>query len=73
MLLIGVSIFSYAMMVFIEILEGYRASNDHIEDGDNLSKFFGMVTRFNNGREIEPNFKKKIEAFFEYKWLYDKN
>ena len=69
MLLVGVSIFSYAMMVFIDILNNYRSINDHIEDGDNLSKFFGMIARFNNGKKIDTNLKNKIEAYFEYKWL----
>ena len=52
MLLIGVSIVSYAMTVFIDILTTYRSINDHIEDGDKLSKFFGMIARFNNGKKI---------------------
>jgi hypothetical protein len=73
MLLIGVSIFSYAMMVFIDILNNYRSINDHIEDGDNLSKFFGMIARFNNGKKIDTKLKNRIEAYFEYKWLHDKN
>jgi hypothetical protein len=73
MLLIGVSIFSYSMTIFINILDNYKSMNDDLDDGDNLSKFFGMMTRFNNGKKIDHHIKKKIEEFFEYKWKYCKN
>jgi hypothetical protein len=73
MLLIGVSVFSYSMSIFITILDGYKNMNDDLDDGDNLAKFFGMMARFNNGKKIDIRVKKKIEAFFEYKWKYDKN
>ena len=73
MLLIGVSIVSYAMTVFIDILRNYRSIYDNIDDGDNLSKFFGMMARFNNGKKVDTNLKNKIEAYFEYRWKHDKN
>ena len=73
MLLIGVSVFSYSMSIFIKILNGYKSMNDDLDDGDSLAKFFGMMARFNNGKMIDNKVKKKIEAFFAYKWKYDKN
>jgi len=47
MLLSGVAIFSYIMGNFIEILDKYRMFNQEIEDGDQLSRFFGTMFQFN--------------------------
>jgi hypothetical protein len=43
-LLFGVAIFSYIMGIFISILGTYNSLNADLDDGDNLSKFFGLIT-----------------------------
>ena len=43
-LLFGVAIFSYIMGIFISILGTYKSLNADLDDGDNLSKFFGLIT-----------------------------
>ena len=38
-----------------------------------LSKFFGTIKKFNNNVPVDLDLKRKIEAFFAYKWTMDKN
>ena len=47
--------------------------NSDFDDGDNLSKFFGLIKRFNGSRSISIDLKKEIEAYFDYRWINDKN
>ena len=44
-----------------------------LEDGDNLSRFFGILKKFNDNTEIEDDLKRRIENHFKYKWENDKN
>jgi hypothetical protein len=43
------------------------------EDGENLSKFFGTLRKFNNNEYIKLSLKQDIENYFNYKWNLDKN
>jgi hypothetical protein len=72
-LLFGVSIFSYIMGKFIEMIEEYKNMNADLEEGDELAKFFGLLEKFNNGKVIDQDFKTKMETFFDYRWKYDMN
>jgi hypothetical protein len=47
MLLFGVAIFSYIMGNFIQILNQIKCLNSTFDDGDNLSKFFGLIKNYN--------------------------
>ena len=67
-LLFGVAIFSYMMGIFIEILDKYQHLNADLDEGDELSKFFGLIKRFNNDIPIKLDLKENIEQFFDYKW-----
>ena len=73
LLLFGVAIFSYIMGNFIEILEGIKLMNASFDDGDNLSKFFGLIRNYNGNSEMDQNLKIQIEDFFDYKWNMDLN
>ena len=42
-LMFGVAIFSYIMGNFIEILEQMRKLNEELDQGDELTKFFGLL------------------------------
>lgn len=66
-MMLGVSIFSYIMGNFIEILMGYRSleiSGDHRE----LSKWIALLTKFNEANPLNKELITKIEDFFEYYW-----
>ena len=72
-LVFGVSIFSYFMGSFIELLDKFQNLNQELDDGDNLMMFFGMIhSHYNAGFELPNNFKKRVEAHFDYKWSYDR-
>jgi hypothetical protein len=43
-----------------------------IDEGDTLARFFGLMTKFNKGKDFKVELKKKIEAYFAYRWQYDK-
>ena len=72
MLLFGVAIFSYVMGNFIEILSEFKEFHKEIDDGDNLSRFFGILKYFNGQKYIDINLKEKIEIHFDYRWKTDK-
>lgn len=76
-LMFGVSIFSYFMGNFIEILDQYQNLNAELDDADNLAMFFGVLRKFNGNMDIigdrterEP-LKKRIEEHFIFKWNND--
>lgn len=72
-LLFGVTMFSYIMGNYIEILESMKKLDSDFDDGENLSKWLGLIKRFNNGRPIPLEMKDKIERYFDYRWINDKN
>ena len=47
--------------------------SSEFSEGDELSKFFGLIKRFNKNKEIDPKIKHEIEEYFEYKWNNDNN
>lgn len=57
MLLFGVLIFSYCMGKFIEMSNQILEFNQTLDDGDNLSKFFGVLRRFNNNKPVDNTLK----------------
>jgi hypothetical protein len=68
MLMSGVACFSYIMGKFIEILGTFELLNASFDDGDNLSKFFGLLQKFNYGKPINHELKNRIEDYFDLKW-----
>ena len=58
---------------FITIIQAIQTFNSSFDDGDNLSKFFGLLVQFNQGKRIDLKLKSDIEDFFDYKWTMDKN
>ena len=61
-------IFSYIMGNFIEMIDSYKLMNSEPDDGDNLSKFFGLMKKFNKGKAISDDLTKRMEAYFQYRW-----
>ena len=72
-MLFGVMIFSYIMGNFIDIMNEFTIVTADINDGDNLTKFFGVLEKFNQNSPILLKLKVKIEQYFEYRWQVDKN
>lgn len=72
-LLFGVSVFSYLMGNLIEIIHEIQAIDATICDGDKLSRFFGLLQRFNGGKEIDRAMMTRIEEYFAHKWDMDCN
>ena len=72
-LFFGVAIFSYIMGNFIGILDSFKDFNAELDYGDELSKFFGTIKKFNRNEPIDLNLKRNIEAHFDNKWQSDKN
>jgi len=52
-LLSGVSMFSYIMGNFLDVLKNYNEVTAENEDADNLSRFFGLMTKYNVGRRLK--------------------
>lgn len=48
LLLFGVAIFSYCLSIFKQILREVKDFNEGLDDGDNLSRFFGVLRQFNS-------------------------
>ena len=67
-LLSGVSLFSYIMGNFIEVIEGYKLVTAKNENADRLSKFFGLMTKYNGGRRLKKSYIEEIEDYFDYYW-----
>lgn len=72
-LLFGVAIFSFIMGTFIAILNEFKLLTSELEFGDELTKFFHVIKRFNGGKGIDPDFQDRMEKYFQYKWDNDKN
>jgi hypothetical protein len=61
------------MGIFIEILISIQGLNADVDEGEMLSRWFGLIKRFNSSRSIQIELKQKIEDYFTYRWSNDKN
>jgi len=71
--LFGIAIFSVIMGNFIEMLMEFKVVTAENEDNTNLSKWFGLLARFNKGRPLTRELASKIENYFDYYWAQDRN
>ena len=69
----GVSVISYLMGIFSEILKKFQKLNVDFDEGDQLAIFFSLMKKLNGNIEIEKGLKKKIELHFDNKWKTDRN
>jgi len=72
-MLFGVTIFSYIMGNFIEILQAFQASNVDNGDEEDLERMFKVLTKFNKGIPIKEEFRNEVWNYMQYKWSVDKN
>jgi hypothetical protein len=52
MLLFGVAIFSMCMGKFLEMVDQMREFNSTLDDGQALTRFFGVIEKFNQGKPL---------------------
>jgi|TARA_B110000285_G_C15131779_1_gene624090 hypothetical protein len=57
---------------FIAILDEFKNFHEPLDDGDNLTKFFGTMQQYNGKKPIDQVFKQEIEAHFENRWQNDR-
>ena len=62
-MMFGVSVFSYIMGNFIEILMGYRELENN-GDHRNLTKWVALLTKYNDNMPLQKNLIDQIEDFF---------
>lgn len=72
-LLFGVAVFSFIMGNFIEILMSFKIVTAENEESENLTKWLGLLARFNKGRPLPKEMTRKIENYFDYYWAKDRN
>ncbi|CDW76967.1 cation channel family protein [Stylonychia lemnae] len=72
-LLFGVAVFSFIMGNFIEILMSFKIVTAQNEESENLTKWLGLLARFNKGRPLPKEMIRKIENYFDYYWAQDRN
>ena len=69
----GVSVVSYLMGIYSEILKKFQKLNLDLDEGDQLELFFSLMKKLNGNVDIQSNLKKKIELHFDNKWKTDRN
>lgn len=52
-LIFGVAIFSLMMGIFMDIVVKWQTINASLEEGDQLSKFFGLMKALNNNVPLD--------------------
>ena len=72
-ILFGVAIFAIIKKLFSNILMQFESLNNDFDEGERLSYFHTLLRRFNKDQELDPRFKAKMEAYFKFKWSFDKN
>jgi hypothetical protein len=70
--LMGVTVFSFIIGELLEAFEKTKALDAENEDDDNLSKFGGLLMKFNNAKLLDRDFRTKLTEFFKYYWSNDK-
>ena len=72
-LMFGVSIFSYILGIFGEMIGKLRGFNDDESDSERLDQFFSLMKKFNGGRNIKKSLRTKIEEYFDMKLVCYRN
>lgn len=56
----------------MDVIEAYDTVIAENEDADNLSRFFGILQKYNYGRLLKKEFTSQIEDYFENYWSNDR-
>lgn len=73
LMLIGVLVFSIVRDRLIGIIDFTIHIDEDFDDGIELTRFLGVIKRFNNNMDMDSKLQKQIVDFFIYKWENDKN
>lgn len=72
-MVLGVAIFGYVMGALLVIIEQFKKYDKDYNEGDELSKFFGMIKWYNYDVDLSIDRKRELEVYFEYYWSNNKN
>ena len=72
-LLFGVMIFAVIMGKYSDIIEKIKTFQDDADESDGLSKFFSILSRYNNYKPYPEKLRSKFDAYFEHRWETHKN
>ena len=61
------------MGIFIGLVDKYHTLNQELDEGDKLTLFFGTIEFYNNKIPLKRDLRERIEAFFDFKWEFDRN
>ena len=67
----GIIVFSTVQGTLTEILGDIELLSQDLDEGDQLSKFIGLIAHFNEDEPMPLAKKQKIEQFFDFKWKND--
>jgi len=71
-LLFGVAIFSFIMGEFIGMISNIDKYDESAGDnGDELSRFFGILKNYNYNEDIDIKLRREIEDFLENRYSKD--
>ena len=69
----GTTAVSVTMGVFIDMLMEFKRVTAENEYHGDLSKFLGLLARFNKGHPLPSLMQRQIEEYFDYYWEKDLN
>ena len=67
-LFMGITCFSYINGVLSENMEEFGKLAEDLDEGDQLTRFFGLMFHYNDKSPMDIELKRRIERHFEYKW-----
>lgn len=65
-------IFSYIIGNFLNVIDDLKIVGAENEHADDLSRFFGILQKFNHNRILKKEFTTRVEEYFDYYWSNDK-
>ena len=71
MLFMGIICFSYINGVLSENMEEFGNLTADLDEGDQLTRFFGLIYHYNEKSPMDLDLKNRIELYFKYKWQKD--
>lgn len=72
-LLFGVMIFAVIMGIYSEIMDKAKAFNETADESGELSRFFSILSKYNQFKQFNPKVKADIYAYFDHRWETHKN
>ena len=71
--LFGVTCFTFITNHFLTVINKMLLISKENEDYNNLSRFFGLLRKYNKNRKLSKEYMTEIEDFFDYYWTNDHN